>query len=59
MIGAVVDLDNGGSVVYEDHHEKFIREIGCLIRCKFPIRCQLPIKFPFRVPVNRVKLIGG
>ncbi|EEF51875.1 probable Ufm1-specific protease [Ricinus communis] len=64
VIGAVADLDSGdtkffvsrsgnltsiesiASVIYEDHPEKYVWEKGCLIRC------HLPIKLPFCVPVN-------
>ncbi|KAJ9163838.1 hypothetical protein P3X46_023466 [Hevea brasiliensis] len=64
IIGAVADLDTGhvhfflsrygnstsvlspASVVYKDHPEEYVWERGCLIRC------QLPIKLPFCIPVG-------
>ncbi|OAY47884.1 probable Ufm1-specific protease isoform X1 [Manihot esculenta] len=63
-IGAVADLDTGhvhvflsrsgdstsvlslASVVYKEHSEEYVWETGCLIRC------QLPIKLPFFVPLG-------
>ncbi|CAL1405291.1 unnamed protein product [Linum trigynum] len=64
LIGAVSGSENGGlrffickngnstrieginSVAYEDHPEHYVWEKGCLLRC------ELPIKLPFCVPVG-------
>ncbi|XP_065874072.1 probable Ufm1-specific protease [Euphorbia lathyris] len=44
--GNLSSVESLASVVYEDNSEKYIWESGCLVRC------QLPIKLPFCVPLS-------
>ncbi|GAB2269736.1 hypothetical protein Dimus_004657 [Dionaea muscipula] len=46
-LGDLSDVEAVESVMYEDEPEKYLWEHGCLLRC------ELPIKLPVYVPVNK------